>query len=147
MAGPSGGSRSVVVEERSVLGEPLQPLPDEPRISAEPLPPGSDMSPVAQSLLARSDALIREGEWDAASNSLERALRLEPNNAVLWNKLAGVRYQQQDWQQAIQLAAKSNTLVVSDNNLKRRNWNMMANAYHSLGDTDSAQKYRSYLSR
>ena len=136
-----------VVEDRAVVNGEVLPLPDEPRISAEPLPSGPAMSPVAQSLQATSDTQSRAGEWDSAANSLERALRLEPNNALLWSRLAGVRFQQQDWQQAVQLAAKSNTLAANDDNLRRRNWNMMANAYDALGDTDSALEYRQRLSQ
>ena len=136
-----------VVEDRAVVNGKLLPLPDEPRISAQPLPSGPTMSPVAQSLLAQSDTQSRAGEWDSAANSLERALRLEPNNALLWSRLAGVRYQQQDWQQAIQLSAKSNTLAANNDNLRRRNWNMMANAYDALGDVESAQDYRQRLSQ
>ena len=135
-----------VVEER-VITEPGTPLPEEPIVLVEPLPSGPTMSPAAQSLLARSDTQTDEGDWDSAANSLERALRLEPNNALLWSRLAGIRYQQEDWQQAVQLAAKSNTLAARDENLRRRNWNMMANAYDQLGDAEAAQKYRQQLTQ
>lgn len=135
------------VEDRAVVNGEVLPLPEEPSIQAEPLSSAPQMSAVAQKLLASSESQSSLGEWDSAANSLERALRLEPRNALLWSKLAGVRYQQQDWQQAVQLAAKSNTLSGQNVDLRRQNWNMMANAYDAIGDIQSAEKYRQMLSQ
>jgi tetratricopeptide (TPR) repeat protein len=133
------------VEDRVVIDGDVLPLPDEPSISAEPLPPGQSMSAVVQRLLATADQQTRADDIDGAANSLERALRIEPRNAILWNRLADIRFTQRDWQQAIQLAAKSNTLAASDRGLRRQNWYLMATAYDELGDTQSAQKFRDKL--
>lgn len=135
------------VEDRAVVNGEVLPLPDEPKIMVEPLATGPAMSPVARKLLISSETQSSIGDWDSAANSLERALRLEPRNALLWSRLAGIRYQQKDWQQAIQLAAKSNTLVGDSLDLRRQNWNMMANAYDAQGDSASAQKYREMLTQ
>lgn len=134
-----------VVEERLVVDGKVLPLPDEPVISAEPLPSAQPVSPVVQRLLAAADQQARNGNADSAANSLERALRIEPRNATLWSRLADVRFAQQDWQQAIQLAAKSNTLAANDQRLRRQNWYLMANSYDALGDLSAAQKYRDKL--
>lgn len=136
---------SIPVEDRAVVDGQILPLPDEPAITVEPLSSAPVMSPVARKLLISSETQSRAGDWDSAANSLERALRLEPRNALLWSRLASIRYQQNDWQQAIQLAAKSNTLINNSTDLRRQNWNMIANAYDALGDIDSAQKYRQLL--
>ena len=135
------------VEDRVVVNGKVLPLPEESKIEVEPLSSAPEMSAVARRLLVSSETQSNAGDWDSAANSLERALRLEPRNALLWNKLASVRYQQQDWQQAVQLAAKSNTLSGQNVGLRRQNWNMMANAYDALGNTESAQKYRQLLTQ
>ena len=57
----------------------------------------------------------------AAAASLERALRIEPRNAVLWNRLAHVRYEQKQYALASSLAAKSNTLAGRDAALRADN--------------------------
>ena len=137
----------VRVEDRAVVNGRVLPLPKEAKIEVEPLSSGPEMSSVARKLLIASETQSREGDWDGAANSLERALRLESRNALLWSRLAGVRYQQKDWQQAVQLAAKSNTLSAKNNDLRRQNWNMMANSYDALGDAESAKKYRTMLSQ
>lgn len=135
------------VEDRIVIDGEVLPLPEEPAISVESLPEEQRASPVVERLLASAEQQRSQGNADAAANSLERALRIEPRNAVLWSRLANVRYTQNDWQQAIQLAAKSNTLAASNQQLRRQNWYLMASAYSAMGDETSAQKYRDKLNQ
>lgn len=124
-----------------------KPLPKAPDLQTQQLPKGQVMSPAAQGLLASAQQQLKLSNWEGAANYLERALRIEPRNAVLWGRLATVRYEQRNWRQAVQLAAKSNTLVGSNKSLRRQNWYLMTNAYGLLGDDDKAQKYRDKLNR
>ncbi|NND82133.1 MAG: tetratricopeptide repeat protein [Gammaproteobacteria bacterium] len=133
------------VEDRVVVDGAVLPLPDEPEIRARSIPGSQASSPVVANLLAKADGQQRSGQLDAAANSLERALRIEPRNAHLWFRLAEIRYQQGHWQQAAQMSAKSNTLVNDDHQLRRRNWYLMANAYNALGDHAKANHYRAKL--
>ena len=135
------------VEDRAVVNGEVLPLPEESEIQIDSLPAEPAMSPVVQSLLASAEQQRNTGDPDAAANSLERALRIEPGNATLWSRLADVRYAQQDWQQAVQLAAKSNILAGSNHQLRRQNWYLMANAYSALGDHESARRYRDKLNQ
>lgn len=133
------------VLDGSVLDGDGQALPDEPGIRAEPLPEQRSESPVVQRLLASAEQQSNAGDREAAANSLERALRIEPRNAVLWSRLADVRYTQGEWRQSIQFAAKSNTLSGENQALRRQNWYLMAGAYEALGDTATAEKFRAKL--
>lgn len=54
------------------------------------------------------------GQLVAAAGSLERALRIEPRNPVLWNQLAHVRVEQKQYQLASGLAAKSNAFAATE---------------------------------
>lgn len=74
-----------------------------------------------QSLLKRAEAQQTAGELAAAANTLERALRIEPNNALVWNRLAHVRFGQGRYQQAASLAAKSRALAGGDAALRADN--------------------------
>lgn len=132
------------VEDRVVVDGEVIPLPEESTLQSERLPT-RQVSPVVRRLIASAETQKSQGNNDAAANSLERALRIEPRNALLWSRLAEVRYAQQNWQQSIQLAAKSNTLVEYDEELQRRNWFLMATAYDKLGDAERAQRYRDKL--
>jgi tetratricopeptide (TPR) repeat protein len=132
------------VEERSVDGQVL-PYPGQSSIQAEELPSQVQVSPVVQGLLVSAEQQSSHGNPSAAANSLERALRIEPRNALLWSRLADIRFGQSNWQQAIQLAAKSNTLAGNDRQLRRRNWYLMANSYSALDNPAQVQKYRDKL--
>src|SRR3989344_8042200 len=75
--------------------------------SAPETRPVSDNSAVIALMdSARSD--IVAGKPDGAVASLERALRIEPRNPLLWQELARLRLQQGQYQQAEGLAARSN---------------------------------------
>ena len=133
------------VEERAVVDGEALPLPAERDLNTQPLSHTDSMSVVASRLLASAISSKAVGNFDSAAGDLERALRIEPNNPLLWSQLADVRFSQKNFQQAVQLAAKSNTLAGSDRNLRRQNWILMANAHAANGDQEAAQSYRDKL--
>ncbi len=97
-----------------------------PEISAyrEPVMPGyARPAPgrAVQMLMAQARQQKQAGELVAAAGSLERALRIEPKNPVLWNRLAHVRYKQKQYSLAASLAAKSNSFAAQDQALRADN--------------------------
>jgi tetratricopeptide (TPR) repeat protein len=93
-------------------------------------------------LLGDADKYASEGQSGKAAATLERALRIEPGNALLWHRLAVIRLQQQQWQQAIAMARKSNALARNNNSLKSENWAVIARAYDKLGNRQKANEAR-----
>ncbi len=92
-------------------------------------------------LLQRAEDQRRAGDPGAAAGSLERALRIEPRNPVLWNRLAEVRAQQHRHAMAEELAAKSNSLAgLEERALKRRNWEIIAVARRAQGRSAEARE-------
>ena len=85
-------------------------------------------SPAARELATSADAAMARGDLTASAASLERALRIEPNNAGLWSRLAEVRLRQGDTAQAEQLALKANGLAGADAALRTRNDKIVAQA-------------------
>ncbi len=65
--------------------------------------------------------LIEDGELDAASQTIERGLRIAPKDEFLWSQLAVVRLGQRNYQQARSLAAKSIDLAGRNSALVSRN--------------------------
>jgi tetratricopeptide (TPR) repeat protein len=94
-------------------------------------------------LLDDANDFSNKGHSEKAAATIERALRIEPKNALLWHHLAAIRMQQQQWQQAIAMARKSNALARNDEQLKSDNWALIAAAYDSLGDKKKANEARS----
>jgi predicted Zn-dependent protease len=93
----------------------------------------------------RSRPAERAGELEQAAATLERALRLEPRNAMLWHRLARLRLKQGQWRNAVDLAAKSNSLAGEDGNLQGWNWAVIAEAKERLGDAEGAAAARAHL--
>lgn len=101
-----------------------------------------DSSSAVIALLNEAKAHFENQEFEQAAAKLERALRLNPRNPILWHNLAGVRLKQQDWQRAANLAAKSNAFAVEDKGLRIRNWMIIAWACEGMGDTECVLEAR-----
>ena len=115
-----------------------------------PVPAPESQSPAAAAppvvaLLDSAAAKERAGHLEQAAATLERALRLEPRNAMLWHRLARLRLKQGQWQNAVELAAKSNSLAGSDSKLQSWNWAVIAEAKERLGDKQGAAAARAHL--
>ncbi|AUI70214.2 tetratricopeptide repeat protein [Beggiatoa leptomitoformis] len=93
-------------------------------------------------LLMEAKKSFEEGQSEQAAALLERALRIDPRNPILWHNLAGVRLQQEDWSRAASLAAKSNALAVENKLLRVRNWIVIALACEGLRDVDCTKEAR-----
>ena len=102
----------------------------------------SQKETVIASLINDAEQFSSQGKTEQAVATIERALRIEPKNALLWHQLAVVRMQQQQWQQAIAMARKSNALAGANRRLKSDNWALIAAAYDSLGDKQKANEAR-----
>ena len=134
-------------EVEVIINDDALALPNDDLPVLKPLPKAEIMSPVVRKLLDQAHEQRLIGNESGAAMRLERALRIEPRNAIVWSKLADIRFDQQAWGKAVQLAAKSNTLAANRTDLKRRNWVLMANAYEKLGDEASAKRILDKLSQ
>ncbi len=92
-------------------------------------------------LLEQAKQAIELYEYDNAEALLKRALRIEPGNAWLWHNMAVLKFYQQDYQQAIQQALKSNNLGKNNLQLKKNNSKVIKQSYIELGETEKAQQY------
>jgi predicted negative regulator of RcsB-dependent stress response len=93
----------------------------------------------AMTLLHKAQNQAAAGQMDAAGENLERALRIEPRNPVLWQELARIRLEQGQYRQAENLAAKSNVLAGTDQYLRAGNWRIIGEARSRQGDLQGAR--------
>lgn len=96
-------------------------------------------SSAVTSLLKSAQLLESAGDLTAAVGTIERALRIEPRNAHLWNRLAHLRFSQGRISPAADLAMKSMALAGGDIALKRDNWQLIARARRRAGDVAGAR--------
>lgn len=81
--------------------------------------PVSQSSAVA-SLHLQGQELREQGQLQQAQASFERAVRLEPNNAVLWYELALLAYEQNRYQEAHELALRAQAFAGDATALNRK---------------------------
>lgn len=150
-AGCASPPRSVPVEERGATPpeqEDAQGIPETGPGTASPVPsaPATQHKPsvpptaATLALVQDADRHAQAGRYAAAAASLERALRIDPGNAELWQRLAAVRLQQGQYLQAEQLALKSNALAAGKRGVQARNWRLIAAARDAAGDRKGAQQ-------
>jgi tetratricopeptide (TPR) repeat protein len=109
-------------------------------VMSDRITPPKTTNKAALSLLASSRTAALEGNLGKAEAYLERALRIDSKNAVLWHYMAKLRLNQGLLEQAAGLAAKSNSLDTAQNKvLQSDNWRIIAHARHQSGDIDGAQ--------
>ena len=132
---PGTGAGAVVVDPLpgAEAARPPEALP-------APTPEPPSIAPAALALAAQSDQARAEGNLRLAGLQLERALRIAPRDAGLWNRLAQVRLEQQEFQQAERMADRSLQLGSADRALSLSNWRIIARAREAVGDTEGARR-------
>jgi predicted negative regulator of RcsB-dependent stress response len=108
------------------------------RTDAPPTQPSDNTAVIT--LLNKAKSQSGAGRMDEAGANLERALRIEPRNPVVWHELAKVRLMQGQYRQAENMAAKSNVLAGTNRYLQAQNWRVIGEARSRRGDTQGARE-------
>jgi hypothetical protein len=125
------------VPELPVPIEPVKPpVPDQPR-TAE-----SISGQAVVSLMRKAADARAQGQLDLAASQLERAQRIEPRNYFVWSALARVYLDQQQYDQAVSVAGKSNSLARGNLYVELENWKTIAKAQEARGDSIGALQAR-----
>ena len=118
-------------------------------LGAPAAPAPRAQNPAVERLMASARADQAASRLGSAEATIERALRIAPHDARLWQQLARIRLQQGQYAQAESLAARSNTWAGGDSALRAENWNLIAQARDARGDDAgaraaqrSAERYR-----
>ena len=126
----------------STIQPPRQPGPNTAAVVSQP--------PAVLALLDQAEQQANAGELESAAASLERAIRIDPRNAILWHHLATVRLSQGESAQAEQLAVKSNSFATGSPAQQARNWQLIAQArreQNNPGGAAAAEKRARELDR
>jgi Flp pilus assembly protein TadD len=128
-----------------------QPAPGTPEPQA-PAPPTTTPSPPAKEfrLSAASSALVKQartqsakGDFAAATATVERALRIEPDNPLLWIELGQVHLAEGNAPQAESMARKAVALATEDPNAQSASWRLVGDALRARGRTlDATEAYQ-----
>ncbi|GAA5101257.1 tetratricopeptide repeat protein [Wohlfahrtiimonas larvae] len=97
--------------------------------------PSQNQTGAVQSLLDEANSAVKAGQLEKAATALNRAVRLEPNNASIWYDLAQIRLHQGKYEQSEQLAKKSIDFAKSNQDLMNKNWRVISSARKARGDS------------
>ena len=114
VAGPQGGSSA---------------SPASPSVPAPAPPPRENhLSPATSSLVSQARTLVSRGDLDGASSTLDRALRIEPNNPLVWIELGRLRLAESDAHQAEGCGRKALALASGDRGTQAQAGRLLADA-------------------
>jgi hypothetical protein len=122
--------------EEPVIAAPTPtPLPRE-----RPKTPTPTLSPASRALVAQAETQRRKGDLPGATVTLERALRIEPNNALLWIEMGRLRMDQRNYPQAEGMGRKALALSVGDDRTQSQAWQLIADSLRARGKNAEAQE-------
>jgi hypothetical protein len=98
------------------------------------------LSPATHALVAQAHGLAAHGDLDGASSTLDRALRIEPNNPLLWIELARLRLSENDAHQGEGCARKALALASGDRGTQARAGRVLADALRAQHRDQEASK-------
>lgn len=125
------------VEERSVTDVPVEDH-GAPRVPAPEVTARPSGGPAVVALLDDAAAKEQLGHYDTSIAVLERAVRIEPRNPLVWHRLARVYLRHGDAGQAEMMAKKSTQFAGNDRQLQAANWRLVAAARRQRGDLKGA---------
>jgi tetratricopeptide (TPR) repeat protein len=144
---PSPGQRPEAPSEPARVPAPAPAPPSAPNLPPpaatpvpRPAPPPREnhLSPATRSLVAQANTLVSHGDLDGASSTLDRALRIEPNNPLLWIELGRLRLAENDAHQAEGCGRKALRLASGDRTTQAQAGRLLADALRVLGRNPEA---------
>src|SRR5262245_38886833 len=125
---------------------PQQPAPPvETYPETEPTPPPApqksyELGAASRSLVEQAHAQAASGNYPVAASSIERALRIEPNNPLLWIELGQVRQAEGNYVQAENLGRKGLSLATGAPRAQSSAWRLIADALRGRGRAPEASE-------
>ena len=95
-------------------------------------------NPAVKSLLQDAKEAEELGDYDRAVVSLERALRIQPRDPELLQKMAEIQLHRNDYEQALNFAIRSYDTGSRVGEICSRNWNTISMAREHTGDVNGA---------
>lgn len=127
---PAPGQQPPVID-----APPPTAVPKErPRVAA------ATLNPASQALVTQAQAQRKRGDLPGATVSLERALRIEPNNPLLWIEMGRLRMDQRNYTQADAMGRKALSMSIGDDRTQSAAWLLVADALRARGKNPEAEE-------
>jgi tetratricopeptide (TPR) repeat protein len=117
---------------------PLEPPPPTAAPAPATPPRENHLSPATRALVTQARTLVSRGDLDGASATLDRAMRIEPNNPLLWVELGRLRLAESDAHQAEGCGRKALVLASGDRSAQAQAGRLLADALRAEGRNQEA---------
>lgn len=124
-------------EAETVIDTP-PPVVELPR--ERPRRPPATLAPASRALVSQAEAQRKRGDLPGASVSLDRALRIEPNNPLLWIETGRLRMDQRNYAQAENMARKALAMSVGDDTTQSAAWELIGQSLKARGRNAEAEE-------
>ncbi len=121
-----------------VVPVPVQPPPAPPEPPATPAPRQFYLGTASRALVNQAHAQAKSGDFGQASATIERALRIEPENPLLWIELGRMRLEAADPDQADSMGHKALALGTGDPAAQASAWRLIADSLQARGRNSQA---------
>jgi tetratricopeptide (TPR) repeat protein len=122
---------------------PQQPIPPSVPQTPQQVPREFHLGPASTALVKQSRAQSLKGEYPAAIATLERALRIEPANPLVWIELGQVNLASRNAPQAESMGRKAVALATGNPGVQATAWRLVGDALRARGrDLDATEAYQ-----
>jgi hypothetical protein len=130
---PSGSAPATTTPAPTPEGIPETATPPPP-VVREPT-----LSPASRALVAQAQSQAAAKNFPVAASSIERALRIEPDNPLLWIELGKVRQEEGNFVQAENMARKALSMSINAPRTQSTAWKLISDSYRARGKNVEAQ--------
>lgn len=116
------------------------PAPSVPVPRERPKVAPATLSPASKALVSQAQAQRKKGDLPGAAGSLDRALRIEPSNPLLWIEMGRLRMDQRNYTQAEAMGRKALSMSVGDGRTQSSAWLLIADSLRARGKNTQAQE-------
>lgn len=113
--------------------EEPQPLPGP--VVREPV-----LSPASRALVGQAQTQLASKNFAVAASSIERALRIEPDNALLWIELGKIRQAEGNYVQAENMGRKALSMASNAPRAQSSAWSLIGESYRARGKNSEARE-------
>ena len=120
-------------------GEPPSTV-EEPQPSPAPVVREPTLGAASRALVGQAQTQVATKNYAVAASSIERALRIEPDNPLLWIELGKVRLVEGNYVQAENMGRKAVSMSVNAPRAQSSAWKLIADSYRARGKNIEAQE-------
>ena len=120
------------------MPEPEQPV-EQPQPLPTPVVREPTLSAASRALVGQAQSQMASKNYAVAASSIERALRIEPDNALLWVELGKVRQAEGNYIQAENMGRKAASMSVNAPRANSLAWTLIAESLRARGKNVEAQ--------